>query len=175
MKTGPYIAASEPKCAASARWCALPVSKRQHTSAYVSIRQHTPAYAIHCGKRGKVRSERQMVRFACQQTSPYVRIRQHTSGYVRIRQVGSERQMVRFAWPGSTCGFGVSVTSAPSSCRLPVSIRQHTSAYVPGSTCGFGLSVTSAPSSCQYTGIEPRTVTWLVTPLRVATTCSPIY
>ena len=66
-----------------------------------------------------------MVRFACQQTSGYVRIRQDTSGYVKWA--------VSARWcalPGSTCDFGVSITSAPSYCRLPVSIRQHTSAYI---------------------------------------------
>jgi hypothetical protein len=97
----------------------------QQTSAYVSIRQHTSAYVIHCGKRGKVRIERQMVRLACQKTSGYVRIRLDTSGDVKWAVSARWR-----ALPGSTCGFGVSVTSAPSSCRLPVSIRRHTSAYV---------------------------------------------
>ena len=51
-----YFAASEAKCSASARWCVLPVSIRQHTSAYVRARQDT---------------------------SGYVRIRQHTLGYVK--------------------------------------------------------------------------------------------
>jgi hypothetical protein len=83
---------------------------RLHTSAFVSIRQHSSAY---------------------------VSIRQHTSAYVSIRQHTSERCL---CMPSATSAY-VSIRQHPSAsvsirakgacvCRLPVSIRQHTSAYV---------------------------------------------
>jgi hypothetical protein len=48
----------------------LPVSIRQHTSAYVSIRQQRQHFA---------RGMRHRKQLACQHTSAYVSIRQHTS------------------------------------------------------------------------------------------------
>jgi hypothetical protein len=63
----------------------VPVSIRQHTSAYVSIRQHTSAY---------VRRVLQARRVA-QYLSSYVSIRQHTSAYVSIRQTRSAGAVCR--------------------------------------------------------------------------------
>jgi hypothetical protein len=105
------------------------VSKRQHTSAYVSIRslayvskcQHTSAFfrkrcaylavAQVDGRHGRRKYCSAYVSIR-QHTSAYVSIRQHTSAYVSIRQHTSAYVSLR------------QHTSAY------VSTRQHTSAYV---------------------------------------------
>jgi hypothetical protein len=101
------------------------VSRRQKTSAYVSIRQHQHTSAARCPQAATVATRAQA------NTSADVSRRQHTSAYVSIRQHTSAARCPQAATVATRAQAHTSAdVSRRQQTSADVSIRQHTSAYV---------------------------------------------